>query len=52
MNAEEHRYKHADLTEQIIGVFCEVYTEIGIGFLEKLYQEAMVLVLRSKGIEV
>lgn len=52
INAEERRYKHAELTEQIIGVFHEVYNELGIGFLEKVYQEAMVLVLRSKGIDV
>jgi len=52
MNAEERRYKHAELTEQIIGVFYEVYKELGIGFLEKVYQEAMALVLRSKGLEV
>ena len=52
MNAEERRYKHAELTEQIIGVFYEVYNELGIGFLEKVYQEAMAQVLKSKGIEV
>jgi GxxExxY protein len=50
MNAEERRYKHAELTEQIIGVFYEVYNELGIGFLEKVYQEAMALVLRNKEI--
>src|SRR5260370_26529431 len=52
MNAEERRYKYAELTEQVIGVFYEVYNELGIGFLEKVYQEAMALVLRNKGIEV
>ncbi len=52
MNAEERRYKHAELTEQIIGVFYEVYNELGIGFLEKVYQEAMALVLKGQGIEV
>lgn len=52
MNAEERRYKHAELTELIIGAFYEVYKDLGIGFLERVYQEAMVLVLRSKGLEV
>lgn len=52
MNADERRYKHAELTEQIIGVFYEVYKDLGIGFLERVYQEAMALVLRNKGIEV
>src|SRR5260370_23412017 len=52
MNAEELIYKHAELTEEIIGVFYEVYNELGIGFLEKVYEEAMALVLRTKGIAV
>lgn len=52
MDAEERRYKHAELTELIIGTFYEVYNELGIGFLEKVYEEAMALVLRSKGIQV
>ncbi len=52
MNAEERRYKHTELTELVIGAFYEVYKELGIGFLEKVYQEAMMLVLRNKGIEV
>ena len=52
MDAEERRYKHAELTEQIIGVFYDVCNELGIGFLEKVYQEAMALVLSSKGVEI
>jgi GxxExxY protein len=52
MNEEERRYEHSELTEQIIGVFYEVYNELGIGFLEKVYEEAMALVLRTKGFEV
>lgn len=52
INAEERRYEHTELTEQIIGVFFEVYNELGIGFLEKVYQEGMALVLKSKGVEV
>jgi hypothetical protein len=26
--------KHEEITEKIIGVFCEVYNELGDGFLE------------------
>ena len=52
MNAEERRYKHAELTEQVMGVFYDVYNELGTGFLEKVYREAMALALREKGIEV
>lgn len=52
MNAQKRRYKHADCAKHIIVVFYEVYRELGVGFLEKVYEEAMALVLRSKGIEV
>jgi GxxExxY protein len=52
INAEERRYKYSDLTEKIIAAYYEVYNELGYGFLEKVYEEAMVLVLRSRGIEV
>jgi GxxExxY protein len=51
MNADERRYKYSELTEQIIGVFYEVYNELGFGFLEKVYEEAMALALKERGIE-
>ena len=52
INADERRYKHQDLTEVIIGVFYEVYNELGFGFLEKVYEEAMARALKSKGLQV
>src|SRR5262249_49886966 len=42
--------KHADLTEGIIGCFYDVYHELGHGFLESVYREAMVLALQHKGL--
>ncbi len=51
INADERRYKHAELTEEIIGVFYEVYNELGQGFLEKVYEEAMSIVLKGKNID-
>jgi GxxExxY protein len=44
--------KHCDLTEKLIGVFYDVYNELGFGFLESVYQTAMTIALRNKGIEV
>jgi GxxExxY protein len=44
-------YKHAELTERLIGIFFEVYNELGHGFLESVYEQAYVLVLTSKGIQ-
>ena len=43
MNADERRYKHSELTEKIIGIFYDVYNELGFGFLESVYESAMAL---------
>ena len=43
---------HADLTERIIGVFYDVYNELGHGFLESVCQTAMVMALRQSGLSV
>ncbi len=44
--------KYNELTDQIIKVFFDVYNELGYGFLEKVYQNAMYLELKSKGFHV
>ncbi len=41
-----------ELTEQIIKVFYDVYNELGFGFLEKVYQNALYLELRNRGFKV
>ena len=43
---------HADLTEKIISAYYEVYNALGYGFLEKVYENAMVIALRKRGLEV
>ena len=45
-------YKHQDVTDKIIGVFYEVYNELGYGFLESVYEKALVLALTSAGLKV
>jgi GxxExxY protein len=50
MNAEGRIYKHAELTRQIIGVFLQVYGELGYGFLESVYRSAMLIALRETGL--
>lgn len=52
MNTDRKRLKHQELTEQIIGVFFEVYNEIGPGFLESVYVEALGLAFRQAGLSV
>src|ERR1700733_8085855 len=45
-------YKHSELTELIIGVFYEVYNELGFGFLESVYRNSLHLALLEKGLTV
>jgi GxxExxY protein len=44
--------KHSSITDAIIGAFYEVYNELGQGFLESVYCEAMALVLSKRGLDV
>jgi len=54
MNTDQKptRGKHDALTEQIIGIFFDVYNELGYGFLESVYREAMRLALTQAGLRV
>ncbi|HEY8196344.1 MAG TPA: GxxExxY protein, partial [Gemmatimonadales bacterium] len=52
MNADQRRFKHENVTQRIIGAFFDVYNELGYGFLESVYQEAMVIALESGGLRV
>jgi GxxExxY protein len=45
-------YKHKDITELIIQAFYTVYNTLGYGFLEKVYQQALIIELRKLGLEV
>ncbi len=40
------KYKHKDITEQIIKAFYTVYNTLGYGFLEKVYENALMYELR------
>ena len=42
--------KHSEITEKIIGVFYDVYNELGYGFLESTYAAAMILALEQDGL--
>src|SRR5882757_4054081 len=44
--------KHEELTQKIIGVFYDVYNELGHGFLESVYETAMVIALEDAGLSV
>jgi GxxExxY protein len=51
MNTSEHEIKHKELTRKILGVFFEVYNELGHGFLESVYQKSLGLALNSAGLD-
>ena len=44
--------KHVELTREIIGSFYDVYNQLGYGFLEKVYENALFLELCKKGLKV
>lgn len=43
---------HKELTDQILNAFYEVYQELGYGFLERVYQNALFIELKSRGFHV
>jgi GxxExxY protein len=43
---------HNELTSLILKTFYEVYNELGYGFLEKVYQNALLIELKNNGLEV
>jgi GxxExxY protein len=43
-------YKHSGLTELIIQAFYKVYNTLGFGFLEKVYEKALIIELHKSGI--
>jgi GxxExxY protein len=44
--------KYTHVTEKIIGIFYDVYNELGYGFLESVYEESLVIALRQAGLMV
>ena len=48
MNAD--RFKHKEITDIILKSFYEVYNELGDGFLESVYENALYIVLTQYGL--
>ncbi len=42
--------EHGEITEQIVGAAFEVHSVLGYGFLEKVYQQAMLVELTARGL--
>lgn len=50
MQIPDDNLKHSDITDKIIGVFYDVYNELGEGFLESVYHNAMCIALNQAGL--
>ena len=44
--------KHSELTGKILGAFFQVHKELGYGFKEKVYENALVILLNEMGLKV
>ena len=44
--------EHEEITHKIIGAAYQVFNELGFGFLENVYQKAMIIELRKDGLSV
>ena len=45
-------YPEQDLTKEIIGAAIEVHRQLGPGFIESVYENALVYELRKRGLKV
>jgi GxxExxY protein len=47
------KLKHSDITDKVLNAFFKtVYPQLGYGFLEKVYENALALSLRQMGLKV
>ena len=46
------RMLYKSITDSILAAFYEVYHALGAGFLEKVYENALLIELRQRGLEV
>lgn len=43
---------HSEITQAILGAFYSVYSEVGFGFLESVYEKCLAIVLDHAGLKV
>jgi GxxExxY protein len=46
------KLKHNEITDKIIKAFYQVYNTLGYGFLEKVYENALIIELKKLGLNV
>jgi len=49
-NGQDKGFRHEEITKVVIGCAFEVINELGAGFLESVYEKALILALRQKGL--
>ncbi len=52
MPTDKNNFKYKDLTEKVIKGFYEVYNELGAGFLESVYENALAIVLKDYSLQI
>ena len=50
MNTDYQDIKYKTLTEKIIKIFYKIYNTLGYGFLERVYENAMMIEFKREGI--
>ncbi len=51
MGTNEREIVYKDLSYKIVGLAMEVHSKLGYGFLEKVYENALMLLFRREGIK-
>ena len=46
------KFPHQELTKSIIGIYYNVYNELGFGFLEKVYHKSLLIELKRNGYKI
>lgn len=52
MDTNKNKIIYKDLSYKIIGLAMEVYNKLGYGFLEKVYENALMVLFKREGIKV
>jgi GxxExxY protein len=52
MDTDRKHLMHGDLTDRVLRAFFDVYTQLGHGFLENVYEAALMIALHESGLKV
>ena len=47
----DEKFVHGDLAYKVVGIAMEVHQELGHGFLEKVYENSLIVAFRLAGIK-